>query len=53
MKKNYLKDKLQDNEKNILKVIEWAHRQNIKVEELSKEEIIEAAKSYIRESNHS
>ena len=46
-------DKLENNEKNILKVIEWAHRQNIKVEELTHEEIIEAAQAYIRENIHS
>lgn len=41
------------NEKNVLKVIEWAHRQNILVENLTVNEIIEAAKAYLREPSHS
>ena len=41
------------NEKNLLKVVEWAHRQNIKIEELTKDNIIEAMQAYLREPSHS
>ena len=40
-------------EKNILKVVEWAHKNNKNVTSLEIYEIIEAQKSYIRESLHS
>ena len=40
------------NEKNILKIIEWAHREKILVENLTIDNIIEAAKSYLRDSSH-
>lgn len=41
------------NEKNILKVIEWAQRNDRKVESLSHTEIIEAVKAYLRDPSHS
>ena len=41
------------NERNILKVIEWAHRKGILIEDLKPKEIIEAMKAYIRDSSHS
>ena len=40
------------NEKNILKVIEWSHRQGLQVECLSIERIVEAMKAYLRDSSH-
>jgi hypothetical protein len=40
------------NEKNILKVVEWAHRNKRKVEELTIAEIIEASKAYLRDPSH-
>jgi len=40
------------NEKNILKVVEWAHRHDQQIEYLSIEKIIEAMKSYLRDSSH-
>lgn len=41
------------NEKNILKVVEWSHKNNKDVFSLKIEEIVNALKSYIRESMHS
>lgn len=41
------------NEKNILKVVEWAHRQEIKIENLTKDNIVEAMKAYLRDPSHS
>lgn len=41
------------NEKNILKVVEWAHRHNRLVESLTEEEIIEAVQAYLRDPSHS
>lgn len=40
------------NEKNILKVVEWAHRNRITVESLTSEMIVEAMKAYLRDSSH-
>jgi hypothetical protein len=40
-------------EKNVLKVVEWAHKNNRKVSSLKIDEIVEALKAYIRESLHS
>jgi hypothetical protein len=40
-------------EKNILKVVEWAHKNNKSVSSLPMYEVVEALKSYIRESLHS
>ena len=40
------------NEKNILKVVEWAHRQKIQIENLTIFQIVEAVKAYLRESSH-
>jgi hypothetical protein len=40
-------------EKNILKVVEWAHKNNRRVLSLQINEIVEAQKAYIRESLHS
>jgi len=40
-------------EKNILKVVEWAHKNNKNVMSLEIYEIVDALKSYIRESLHS
>ena len=37
------------NEKNVLKVVEWAHRQEIMIECLTTCDIIEAMKSYLRD----
>ena len=39
-------------EKNILKVVDWAHKNNKTVSSLEIYEIVEALKSYIRESLH-
>lgn len=39
-------------EKNILKVIEWAHRNSKNVEKLSKDDIIEAMQKHLRDSSH-
>jgi hypothetical protein len=41
------------NEKNILKVVEWAHRQGRLIETLTNAEIIEAVKVYLRDPSHS
>lgn len=41
------------NEKNVLKVVEWAHRKGVMVENLTADDIIEAMKSYLRDSSHS
>lgn len=41
------------NEKNILKVVEWAHRQGRPIEDLTEDEIIEAVKCYLRDPSHS
>jgi len=41
------------NEKNILKVVEWAHRQNILIEDLTAGNIIEAMQAYLRDPSHS
>lgn len=48
--KNFWLNKV--NEKNILKVVEWSHRQNILIESLSTEDIVEAMKAYLRDSSH-
>jgi hypothetical protein len=40
-------------EKQILKVVEWAHRKNINIELLTKEQIIFALQAYLRDSSHS
>lgn len=40
-------------EKNILKVVDWAHKNNKKVTCLEIHEILDALKSYIRTSLHS
>lgn len=42
----------QVNEKNILKVVEWAHRHDREIESLSIETIVEAMKAYLRDSSH-
>lgn len=39
-------------EKNILKVVEWAHKNNKPVFSLRFDEIIDALKAYIRDSMH-
>ncbi len=39
-------------EKNLLKIIEWAHRQNKPVEILTQDDIREAAKAHLREASH-
>jgi len=44
---------LWEQEKIILKVIEWAHRKNIPVEELTKDEILLALRAYLRDPSHS
>jgi hypothetical protein len=41
------------NEKNLLKVVEWAHRQNVPIENLDTNTIIEAMKAYLRDPSHS
>jgi len=41
------------NEKNVLKVVEWAHRQGVMIESLTTGDIIEAMKSYLRDPSHS
>lgn len=40
------------NEKNILKVVEWAHRQGILIENLTDTQVIEALKAYLRDPSH-
>lgn len=40
-------------EKNLLKVVEWAHRQSIHIEKLSPSNIKEALQAYLRDSSHS
>jgi hypothetical protein len=40
------------NEKNILKVVEWSHKNKRKVFSLKIDEIIDALKTYIRDSMH-
>jgi len=44
---------LQCYEKNILKVIEWAHRKNVAIEDITKEEIIHALHVFLRDPSHS
>lgn len=41
------------NEKNVLKVVEWAHRQGIQIETITNDNIAEALKTYLRDSSHS
>jgi uncharacterized SAM-dependent methyltransferase len=40
-------------EKNILRVIEWAHRQDLKIQNLTKKNIYEALQTYMRDASHS
>lgn len=40
------------NEKTLLKIIEWAHRQGILVENLTQENIKEAIKAHLRDASH-
>jgi len=40
-------------EKNILKVVDWAHKNKRPVSSLQIYEVVDALKSYIRESLHS
>lgn len=44
---------LWEQEKCILKVVEWAHRKNIPIELLSKDQIIFALQAYLRDPSHS
>lgn len=44
---------LWEQEKRILKVVEWAHRKNIAIELLTKEQIIFALQAYLRDPSHS
>lgn len=44
---------LQRYEKNILKVIEWAHRKNVTIEDITKEEIVYALRVFLRDPSHS
>ena len=44
---------LKRQEKNILKVVEWAHREKILIEDLKHSDIIFAIKTYLRDSLHS
>jgi hypothetical protein len=55
MENSYLQTQksLHSNEKNILKIIEWAHRNKVLVENLTVEMIIEANHAYLRDSLHS
>lgn len=48
--RNHWLDKLK--EKTLLKIIEWAHRHNKRVERLTDEDIKEAIKAYMREASH-
>lgn len=48
--RNYWLTKLK--EKQLLKVIEWAHRNNKRVETLTQTEITEALKAHLREASH-
>jgi len=41
------------NEKSILKIVEWAHRQKVSIESLTEKQIQEALKSYLRDPSHS
>ena len=40
-------------EKNILRVIEWAHRQDLKIQNLTKRNIYEALQKHMRDASHS
>lgn len=40
-------------EKNILKVVEWSHREKISIEDLKHDDIVFAIKTYLRDSLHS
>ena len=48
--KNHWLDK--SKERNLLKIIEWAHRQDKIIENLTAADIKEAIKSYMREASH-
>lgn len=39
-------------EKNILKVMEWAQRNSIKIEDLTAQQIIESNTIFLRNSSH-
>ena len=41
------------NETNILKVVEWAHRRGLPIQNLTASNIVEAMKSYLRDPSHS
>ena len=43
---------LQRYEKNILKVVEWAHRKNVAIENITKEEIVCALRVFLRDPSH-
>lgn len=49
--RNYWLDKKID-EKTLLKIIEWAQRQNKPVEQLTQDDIREAIKAHLREASH-
>ena len=55
MEKNKMHNKWFDrsNEKNLLKVVEWAHRNSIPIEKLTEQDIITAVTTYLRDSLHS
>jgi hypothetical protein len=40
------------NEKNVLKVVEWAHRNSILIENISLEQIMDANLLFLRNSSH-
>lgn len=44
---------IQRYEKNILKVVEWAHRKKVPIESITKDEIIFALRVYLRDPSHS
>jgi len=48
--RNYWLDKLK--EKTLLKIIEWAHRNNKAVERLTQQDVDEALKAHLREASH-
>ena len=48
--RNYWLDKTR--ERALLKIIEWAHRQNKPVERLTQDDIREAFKAHLREASH-
>lgn len=43
---------LWEQEKRILKIVEWAHRKNIPIAKLTKQQILFALQAYLRDPSH-